>query len=955
MGQDIDFNVIARDRASSTFSKVGKTAASSESAIAKFGATAKKVFAAAAIYEGAKLATKGLIGMAKAAADDQVSTALLAKQFRNSADATNKQIAATEAWITKVGIAKGVADDDLRPALGNLVTATHDVSKAQRLTGLAMDVAAAKGKPLAAVSLALAKAYNGSIGGLGRLGIKTKDAAGKALTFAAAQKELVAQFGGAAAAKAKTFTGLMDRFQVMMREAGESIGYKLLPILTKFGDWFLANGVPKIETFVNRAGAAISKFIKDFQDGVGVAGDIKQALETVVTIGKTVISFFNSLPGSVKKFAVEGLIAYGVLSKLRTGFGAFSGGGLSGFVSGMANAETRMATMTSASQKLQTGLKTLAGIGGMLALAQGVKETNQTVGMLETTLGGAAVGFSVGGPWGAAVGGAAGLLYNVFKGSKQAASGLDKFGQTASEQVASVDAFAASLNQATGAFTRLTKQEAAKELLGKGAFTNADKLGLSYATVTKAALGNEAALKRVNAATGPAIAASKNLVKLNANQYADSKTGAIYTNKQAFALMNQAKAAEVVAKAIGGVNRNVREGKAQVLSLALAQGKYSKSLAGIPNKKILKIGTEGHKEALADIIDLQRHGKGLTDKQLKMLFKVADLPEALRDIGKIKSAADKASKNRTFTITVKKVGDYLFGPGSTPSSPGKPKPSKPAPHHNPVGPSTRESVSRVIAGNTAVADSVTKVATAAKDTKKHVKELTASMVKNQPAVKAAIDKIGRQFDRAKNKASAFKDKVSNLTDQLNALKDVKAGFVSTFSADSIFGADMETSGKSLDSLMSFASAQRDKAQQLLSDIQTSLGKGLSKGLAAQLQAAGSAGAQQLHLLASATSAQIQQFNALDAQTSAADTAGGLLLGNYVRGGSINNDIASKAADVKIAQAQLAAQNAQVKAIQHLEERIAIALGKVGKDAGHEVAEVLGVAVKQANSKGGTHR
>lgn len=256
MAQDVTFDIIGRDRASAAFRNVGRSAKDSEGSLTKFAGVARKVFAAALIYEGAKKATEGLKSLAEAAAEDQVSSRLMAKQFRNSAHATREQIAATEDWITAQGRAKGVADDDLRPALANLVTATHNVGKARQLATLAEDIAAAKGKSLSTVSLALTKAYNGNVGGLGRLGIKTKDAKGKTLDFAAAQKQLTKEFGGAAAAKAKTFSGVMDRFKVVVQETKESLGAKLLPVLTRLGDWFLATGGPAIGRF---AGVVQSK------------------------------------------------------------------------------------------------------------------------------------------------------------------------------------------------------------------------------------------------------------------------------------------------------------------------------------------------------------------------------------------------------------------------------------------------------------------------------------------------------------------------------------------------------------------------------------------------------------------------------------------------------------------------------------------------------------------------
>lgn len=636
MAQDVTFDIIARDRASSTFSKVGRSAQQSEGSISKLGSSAKKLFAAAAIYQGAKLATKGLIGLAQAAAEDQVSMALLAKQFKNSAKATDQQIASTENWITAQGKARGVADSELRPALGNLITATHNVSKAQNLAGLAMDVSAAKGKPLATVSLALSKAYNGNVGALGRLGIKTKNAAGETLTFAQMKKRLNAEFGGAADAKAKTFTGLMDRFKVTVSEAGEALGYKLLPTLTRLANSFLTKGVPKIQAFVD-----------GMEDGTGAGGKF------VDTVKGTLLPTLKNL-GTEAKLVVDAVSPFlKLLAKLPPQ--VIATGGAIGFMAPkIGSLRAPLDTSATKFEKFGRAASNAAGAAGLLVLTKGIGETNQTLGMLETAAGGAALGFAVGGPWGAAVGGAAGFLYNIFASGNKAAEGLDRFGQSASEQLASVDAFRSSVNKTTGAFTRLTKQEAARELLGKGAFKNANKLGLSYNTVTNAALGNAAAIKLVNDATAPAIEAAKNLVKVNQKQYVDTKTGIVYTNKQAYAIQNQAGAAKELAAAIGGVNKNARQGKAEALALAIANGKYAKSLKGIPSEVITKIGDAGTaKKVRAGIVDIALSGKKLSDKQIRVLLNIGGVPKAKGDIEAIRRAADRAAKDRTLYITVK--------------------------------------------------------------------------------------------------------------------------------------------------------------------------------------------------------------------------------------------------------------------------------------------------------------
>ncbi|NBW21513.1 MAG: hypothetical protein EBR82_77500, partial [Caulobacteraceae bacterium] len=58
-----------------------------------------------------------------AAAADEASQKSLEAQLIRSAGATTAQVQATEAFIEKAMLATGIADDELRPAFGNLARA----------------------------------------------------------------------------------------------------------------------------------------------------------------------------------------------------------------------------------------------------------------------------------------------------------------------------------------------------------------------------------------------------------------------------------------------------------------------------------------------------------------------------------------------------------------------------------------------------------------------------------------------------------------------------------------------------------------------------------------------------------------------------------------------------------------------------------------------------------------
>jgi hypothetical protein len=202
------------------------------SSVGKYSKAMAKSFALAGVAAAGYAVKLGVDGV-KAAIEDEKSQVKLAQALRNTTNATDEQIKSTEEYITKQQMAFGIADTKLRPALANLARATGDLTKAQKLNNLAIDISAATGKDLETVSLALAKAYNGNLGALTRLGvpldaniIKTKD-------FEAATDQLQKLFGGSALANTKTLEGQMAILRETFAELQEGVGAKFIPILSR--------------------------------------------------------------------------------------------------------------------------------------------------------------------------------------------------------------------------------------------------------------------------------------------------------------------------------------------------------------------------------------------------------------------------------------------------------------------------------------------------------------------------------------------------------------------------------------------------------------------------------------------------------------------------------------------------------------------------------------------------
>jgi len=213
----------------------------------------------------------------KAAVEDAASQQKLATVVQNVTGATTQQVAAMEAWIAKTQMATGISDSDLRPALQNLVVATGSVSAAQGLMGVAMDISVAKGLNLETVTKAMQKAHDGNTGALGKLGIATKDAEGKTLSFEEIVKNAATTFGGSAADAADELAGKAQRIGEMFGEAKESLGAVFLPVLEKLLGWVTAN-MPAIQAGFEKTFAAIGAAIDWISNAVVPA--LQTAIQT---------------------------------------------------------------------------------------------------------------------------------------------------------------------------------------------------------------------------------------------------------------------------------------------------------------------------------------------------------------------------------------------------------------------------------------------------------------------------------------------------------------------------------------------------------------------------------------------------------------------------------------------------------------------------------------------------
>jgi hypothetical protein len=243
--------------------------------------------AAAAVYAG-KLAVDGV----KAAIEDEAAQLRLATSLKNVTGATDAQIQATEDYILKTELAYGVTDEQLRPSLDRLVRSTKDVSEAQKLQTLALNIAAGTGKDLQAVSEALAKAHDGNFTALKKLGGGIDENIIKSKDFDAATQALAKTFEGQATTQAETFEGKMARLNVAFSEAKETVGAYILNAVT-----------PLVETIVNKVIPAFSDISSNLTKTLGPAfSDFFSIVKSVaIPIFEGLESVFNKVKDALAK------------------------------------------------------------------------------------------------------------------------------------------------------------------------------------------------------------------------------------------------------------------------------------------------------------------------------------------------------------------------------------------------------------------------------------------------------------------------------------------------------------------------------------------------------------------------------------------------------------------------------------------------------------------------------
>jgi len=483
----------------------------------------------------------------------------------------------------------------------------------------------------------------------------------------AAQKMADAAMSGTSGA-AEKLSGAVETAQL-------AIGKALAPTIEKTANMLADDAVP-----------AVTGFIEGMQDGTGAGGDFADVLGDVVDVGQAALDLFNAIPGPVKKYGAELLIAAKAMSYLgsaTSGIGASVGGGMAGlkqFRAELSYTETRGAALSRTLSGISPLLRNVAGAGGMMLVADSANRTSGELGVLEAAAGGALSGAALGGfggPWGMAIGGVIGGVGGAFLGLSR---DTDEAGDAAKRTMAVWSDYKDTLEGLQAVTTKATRSRVIDDLASDQNKKVIEGLGISTTVWTNAILGNAKAQERITAA----IQASKDIYNeriaaqqavVDAAIAADKQLSDAFQNGDATAdqLRDSNKILEAekarLATLLESAQANVLTADAQQRLLFSLQGQTAeqrkknaelltqKELVklGVPKKVASFIDREGVRQDVAAVAGLISKFKVVDETKWEAILIASGLPptkdnleqikDLLKDIGKtpVKPKVDDSS------------------------------------------------------------------------------------------------------------------------------------------------------------------------------------------------------------------------------------------------------------------------------------------------------------------------
>lgn len=382
-------------------------------------------------------------------------------------------------------------------------------------------------------------------------------------------------------------------------------------------------------------------------DLAGVLGDIAGATAAVLKPVNELLSLFGKLPGPVQS-AVGALASAGAVVGASVWFGTAIRAKVAAFGIAMTQAGTQATVAQgalfragAAAQAVTTRMSAarlgLAGAGIALAtLGTEAAGSNDKLSLLASAGGGALLGFSVGGPVGAAIGGGAGALLHL-------ATNAGKANTVIAEGKPIVADYASTLDGLSAAATTATRELAFLELQKSGLIAKGNALGLSSRELVSSFIN----------AKGATSSLATSLAQMSQPYKDILARGGELTTSQA----EQFRTINELAQAFGNSRQAYQSQVQDQQELRRATADLSAELKGFPKSLVSRLDIKGLPESGRELARLA--GKyDLVPKEIRTLIEASGVKVSLAAIQRVVAQmrkADRTNANPEIKVDTKRA------------------------------------------------------------------------------------------------------------------------------------------------------------------------------------------------------------------------------------------------------------------------------------------------------------
>lgn len=399
-----------------------------------------------------------------------------------------------------------------------------------------------------------------------------------------------------------TIAGKGQRLGATVEDLQAKFGDLLIPALAEGADLASDHLVPALEDLVGWLEENKDEFA---ELGGTVKDTVIPPLRGAVDLAQTAASVFGDLPGPVKELAVQAGVAALVLPRLVGGVSTLTAGA-GGLITNLRDAEKRTTAFAGAARNA-------AGVGGMLALVHGAQQSDDAIRTLSSTAGGALLGFSLAGPWGAAIGAGAGAMLGLSDGTHRAEV-------AARDSITTWQTYASTLSDVTGATTAATKSMIIQDLQQSGLLKKAGELGVSQSTLVNGILGQKKAHGDLTAAIEAEEAAIRDAAAAYEKRFPTAASRALSDEDEAIYKSITARRANIDA---------IKAEVGEVKKASAAERERILLLRNVPDAVITRVQTPGAVDSKRELAELAATYK-LTPKQIQTIIKMNGI-KASRD------------------------------------------------------------------------------------------------------------------------------------------------------------------------------------------------------------------------------------------------------------------------------------------------------------------------------------